>query len=84
MAAGPSFQPLSLAGLVAGVVGECRALMVGIPTITMLVNQPTMPLVNAVQITLAALIGLGVALLPGRLAAKQPAFFACWLLTAWP
>ena len=53
-------------------LGSAAPLMVGLPAITMRVNQPTMPFVNAAQITLAALMGLGIALLPGRLAAKRP------------
>jgi hypothetical protein len=47
-------------------------LLVGIPAITMSVNQPTLPLHNAVQATLATLAGLGLALLPGEMAAERP------------
>jgi hypothetical protein len=47
-------------------------LLVGIPAITMTVNQPTLPLSNAAQATLATLAGLSLALLPGERAAKHP------------
>lgn len=47
-------------------------LLVGIPVITMTLNQPTLPLPNAAQTTLATLIGLGLALLPGTMAAQHP------------
>jgi hypothetical protein len=53
-------------------VGSAVPLIVGIPAITMTVNQPTMPFVTAAQITLATLIGLGIALPPGQLAAERP------------
>jgi hypothetical protein len=48
------------------------ALLVGIPAVTMIANQPTLPLKNAAQTTLATLAGLALALLPGRMAAGQP------------
>ncbi len=47
-------------------------LAIGIPLITMTANQPTLPASNAAQATLAALIGLALALMPGRMAAKRP------------
>ena len=53
-------------------------LLISIPTITMTVNAPTLPVRNAVQVTLAALIGAGLALLPGKLAAEAPGALA-WL-----
>ncbi|MFQ5593668.1 MAG: hypothetical protein ACE5HA_05930, partial [Anaerolineae bacterium] len=51
----------------------CAApLVIGIPLITMTVNQPTLPALNAGQITLATLIGLVLALMPGKMAAERP------------
>jgi hypothetical protein len=47
-------------------------LLIGIPVITMTVNAPTLPLVNATQATLALLAGLILALLPGEMAARRP------------
>ena len=47
-------------------------LVVGIPLITMTVNSPTLPPLHAARVTLAALVGLALALLPGSLAAKRP------------
>ena len=47
-------------------------LLVGIPAITMSVNHPTLPVLNAAQTTLATLIGLALALMPSRLAAERP------------
>ena len=47
-------------------------LVIGIPAITMTVNDPTLPLANAAQATLAVLAGLGLALLPGAMAARRP------------
>jgi len=47
-------------------------LMIGIPAITRTVNHPTLPLADATQATLAALAGLGLALLPGAMAARRP------------
>jgi hypothetical protein len=47
-------------------------LLIGIPLITMTVNQPTLPLLNAAQTTLATLIGLALALMPGKMAAERP------------
>jgi hypothetical protein len=46
-------------------------LLVGIPAITMTANQPTLPLPNAIQATLATLVGLSLALLPGEMAADR-------------
>jgi hypothetical protein len=48
-------------------------LWVGIPLITMTANQPTLPLVHALRVTLAAWVGLALALMPGKLAAERPA-----------
>lgn len=51
----------------------CAALLlVGIPGITMTVNQPTLPASNAGQVTVITLLGLALALMPGRLAAECP------------
>jgi hypothetical protein len=51
----------------------CAALLlVGIPGITMTVNQPTLPVLNAAQVTATTLLGLSLALIPGRLAAECP------------
>jgi hypothetical protein len=47
-------------------------LLNGIPLITMTANQHTLPLRNALQATFATLMGLILALLPGRLAAERP------------
>ena len=47
-------------------------LLIGIPVITMTTNQPTLPLLNAAQTTLAALIGLALALMPAKMAAERP------------
>ncbi|MBU0495721.1 MAG: hypothetical protein KKA73_06360 [Chloroflexi bacterium] len=47
-------------------------LLVGVPAITMTVNQPTLPAWNAVQVTCATLVGLALALLPGRVAEEHP------------
>jgi hypothetical protein len=47
-------------------------LAAGIPLITMTVNHPTLPAANAARAALAALIGLALALLPGRMAAERP------------
>jgi hypothetical protein len=51
----------------------CAALLVlGVPGITMTVNQPALPILNAAQVALVTLIGLALALMPGRLAAETP------------
>jgi len=47
-------------------------LLIGIPAITMTVNEPTLPAVNAAQTTVATLMGLVLALMPGRMAAERP------------
>ena len=47
-------------------------LLVAVPLITMTVNQPTLPPWNAAQTTLAAVLGLGLALTPGKMAAERP------------
>jgi hypothetical protein len=46
--------------------------LVGVPAITMTVNEPTLPVGNTAQVTLATLIGAGLALRPSELAAKRP------------
>jgi len=55
---------------------SCVPLLVGIPLITTSVNNPTLPLRHAVQTTLSTVLGLGLALTPGRMAAERP-----WALT---
>jgi hypothetical protein len=52
---------------------------VGIPLVVMSVNVPRLPWLNAVQVTLAAIVGLGLAVAPAGLAARQPGRF--FLLT---
>jgi hypothetical protein len=47
-------------------------LLLGLPLITMTLNHPTLPLANALQVTLAALVGLALALIPGDMAAQKP------------
>jgi hypothetical protein len=53
-------------------------LLIGIPLITMTMKQPTLRLANAAYTTLATLIGLALALLPGAMAAERPGGLA-WL-----
>ena len=45
---------------------------IGIPAITMTVNSPTLPFSLATACVVATLLGLAVALLPGKWAVKQP------------
>ena len=47
-------------------------LVIGIPLITMTLNEPTLPLGLAVACLISTLAGLALALLPGRLAATKP------------
>lgn len=47
-------------------------LAVGIPAITMTVNTPTLPLPLAAASAAATLVGLAIALMPGRWAADRP------------
>jgi len=47
-------------------------LLVGLPLITLTLNQPTLRPANAAQVTLAALVGLALALLPGWMVARRP------------
>jgi len=47
-------------------------LMLAIPVITMTANEPTLPAGLALWVTLVTLIGLALALLPGRMAAEWP------------
>ena len=51
-------------------------LAIAIPAIVMTVNDPVMPPANAVQITVATLAGLALAVMPGQVAARRPAAFA--------
>lgn len=51
----------------------CAAvLVIGVPAIAMTVNEPVLPVKNAAQVTLGALIGMGLALSPGELTARRP------------
>lgn len=54
-------------------------LLIAIPALVMTVNDPGLPLSNAVQVTLATLVGLALALLPGRMAAEKPRTLV-WLM----
>jgi hypothetical protein len=47
-------------------------LLVGIPAITMTVNEPTLPVGHAALVTLVTLLGVGLALGSGGLAADRP------------
>lgn len=47
-------------------------LLVGVPLITMTVNVPTLPVLNAAQTTLATVMSMGLALMPGKMAAEDP------------
>ncbi len=47
-------------------------LLVGILLITMTANTPTLPASKAVQVTLVAVAGTGLALWPGKIAAARP------------
>lgn len=49
------------------------ALVVGVPLITMRVNDPTLGLEDAAACTVATLVGLAFALMPGAVAAERPA-----------
>ena len=53
---------------------------VGIPAITMTVNAPTLPPSLAAACVMATLLGLAIALLPGRRAANRPTELT-WLVT---
>jgi hypothetical protein len=57
--------------------------LVMIPTITMRVNAPTLPAVHAARTLAAALVGLALGLLPGRLAAERPGYLALLALDGW-
>ena len=48
-------------------------LLLGIPLITMHANEPVLPWMLAMQVTLVTLAGLALALLPGEMAARSPA-----------
>ncbi|MBI4759521.1 MAG: hypothetical protein HY783_11090 [Chloroflexi bacterium] len=54
-------------------------LAVGIPTITMTLNWPTLPPANATVCVVITLTGLALALAPGSLAAQRP-FDLGWLM----
>jgi hypothetical protein len=47
-------------------------LLVGVPALTLTVNAPRLPLGHAARVTLVTLLGVGLALWPGRLAAERP------------
>lgn len=47
-------------------------LAIGIPAITMSVNSPTLPVGLAIACVVATVLGLAIALLPGRWAAERP------------
>ena len=47
-------------------------LLIAIPTIVMTVNDPVLPLVNAMQVTVATLIGLALAVMLGQVVAERP------------
>ena len=53
-------------------------LAVLIPLLVMTVNEPRLPLLNAAQVTLATILGLGLAVAPGSLAARRPGRFVLW------
>lgn len=53
----------------------------GILIITMNVNQPTLSFTHAIPCALTAIIGLAFALLPGKIAARQPSRLI-WLILA--
>ncbi|HHX63438.1 MAG TPA: hypothetical protein GX702_00955 [Chloroflexi bacterium] len=55
-------------------------LLVAIPAITMTVNDPTLPLTIAGQVTAVTLVGLAPALWPGRMAAERPSAYARWAI----
>jgi hypothetical protein len=54
---------------------------IGILIITMNVNQPTLSFAHAIPCALTAVIGLAFALVPGEMAARQPARLI-WLMAA--
>lgn len=58
-------------------------LVVGIPLVVMTVNEPRLPWVNAAQVTLAAVVGLGLAVAPGGLAARRPGRFFLLTVDGW-
>lgn len=47
-------------------------LLLAIPAIVMTVNDPVLPFINAVQVTVVTLIGLALAVMLGQVAAKRP------------
>lgn len=65
----PRYQPPAWWQVWAVCVGP---LVVAVPLITMTSNQPTLPVSHALQVTLATLVGLALALTPGRMAADRP------------
>jgi hypothetical protein len=54
-------------------------LIIGIPTITMTFNQPTLPFPYAIACLVTTLVGLAFALAPGSLAAQRPSDLG-WLV----
>jgi hypothetical protein len=48
-------------------------LLIGLPAITMSTNNPVLPAKHAAIVTMVALVGTGLALIPGKMAARQPA-----------
>ena len=48
------------------------ALVPGMLAITMMANQPTLPLRHATRVTLATLMGIALAVSPGKMAAERP------------
>ncbi|MBN1429962.1 MAG: hypothetical protein JXB07_16455 [Anaerolineae bacterium] len=47
-------------------------LLIALPALVMTVNDPVLPPINAAQVTVVALIGLALAVMPGKLAAEKP------------
>jgi hypothetical protein len=54
-------------------------LIIGIPTITMTFNHPSLPFPHAIACLVATLVGLALALAPGSLAAQRPSDLG-WLV----
>jgi hypothetical protein len=58
----------------------CAApLLIAVSAVVMTVNDPVLPWTNAVQVTATMLIGLVLAVMPGKLAAEKPLMLV-WLL----
>jgi hypothetical protein len=58
-------------------------LLIGIPWITMTVNWPTLPLMQAARVTLVALLGVGLALPSGKWAAERPSQLFWLIADGW-